>query len=282
MLGGGSQVVGTLVTVVGVLRHAAGDDVVEGARNAGSMHTGPGWICGQMPGDLLRQTVAGKGLRTGQALVQHTTQRVDIGTGIRFSGFEAFGCHVGQRPHHRTGAGQFGGGAIMGDSEVDQVDELAAGGSGQQCVGRFYVAMDQAAGVRGIQRGCELLDHPNGQLRIHRAAATQHAGHVDAVDDRHHQIQPLVDFPGVENRNDVRFGQLRSGVGLATEPLPIPRLAGQLGGQYLDCHVAVDHGVAGPEHLAHPALADQFEQSVPPEFRLIHRSAPSPHVTVTP
>ena len=53
--------------------------------------------------------------------------------------------------------------------------------------------------------------------------------HIDTVDDRHHQIQPTVDFAGVMNRDDVRFGQPGGDVGFTTKPLPITGFGAQLG-----------------------------------------------------
>ena len=97
--------------------------------------------------------------------------------------------------------------------------------------------------------------------------------HVDAVDDRHHQIQPAVDLAGVMDRDDVRLGQPGRGVGLAAKPLAIPRLGAQLGGQHLDGHIAVDHGVVGLINLAHAALADHRQQPVTPKRHLVHRPA---------
>jgi hypothetical protein len=47
--------------------------------------------------------------------------------------------------------------------------------------------------------------------------------HVDTVDDRHYQIQPAVDLPGVINRDDVRFGQPGGGMGFTSKPLLIAR-----------------------------------------------------------
>jgi hypothetical protein len=58
---------------------------------------------------------------------------------------------------------------VVGDTEVDQIDEFAAGGSADQHVGWFDVAVYQALHVGGVQRARELLDHPNGPHRTHRA-----------------------------------------------------------------------------------------------------------------
>jgi hypothetical protein len=110
--------------------------------------------------------------------------------------------------------------------------------------------------------GGQLLDHPHRQRRGQWPISLLHAVHVDTVDDWHYQIQPAVDFPGVVDRDDVRFGQPGGGMGFAPEPFPIPRLRARLGRQHLDRHITADHGVMGFEHLAHAALADQLKQPV--------------------
>jgi hypothetical protein len=255
--GGGGQLAGALIALVRVFGHARRDDLVEPGRDGGPQTGGFGRVESQVPGDLLFDAVPGKGCDTGQTLVEHTRQRVDVGAGISGAGGEALRGHV------RSG--------VVGDTEVDQIHEIV---TGHQRVGGFDVAVHQPGFMGGIQRGRELLDHCHGPLGAHRPVTFEQTVHVDAVDQRHHQIQlPVIVFPGVMDRDDVRFGQPGGGVGLAAKPFPIPRLVAQLGGQHLDRHVAADHGVVGFVHLAHAALTDQRQQPEAAERHLIHGPA---------
>ena len=233
----------------------------------------PGRLLRQVPGNQLLHAVARIGLAAGQAFVQQTGQRIDVGAGIGDAGAEAFGSHVGERADDRAGLGQLGGRDVVGDAEVDQVDEVAPG---HQRVGWLDVAVHQPDGMRGVQRGGQLLNDVHGPWRAHRAVAPQQTGYVDALDDRHRQIQSTVDFAGLINRDDVRLGQPGGGVGLAPEPLLITRFGRRLGRQHLDGDIAIHHGVVGLVHLAHAAGADQRQQPVAPERHFIHGAGPSP------
>ena len=73
----------------------------------------------------------------------------------------------------------------------------------------------------------------NRQLRAHRPVAFQQAVQVDPLDDRHRQIQLALNFAGIVDRDDVRFGQPRGGIRLPAKPFAIPRLVPQLGGNTL-------------------------------------------------
>ena len=58
------------------------------------------------------------------------------------------------------------------------------------------------------------------------------------------------------DRHDVRMAQLGGGLRLAGEPLADVLLEGQLGGQHLDRHPALEPLVPGAVDHAHPAPAD--------------------------
>lgn len=75
-----------------------------------------------------------------------------------------------------------GGGA--GDAEVDEVGEVVRG---DQDVLRFDVAVHDAGGVGGIERGGDLGDDGDRAWRGQRAEAFQHAVQVGALDQAHLQ-----------------------------------------------------------------------------------------------
>ncbi|OBB80309.1 hypothetical protein A5760_19680 [Mycobacterium colombiense] len=67
-----------------------------------------------------------------------------------------------------------------------------------------------------------MLNHDYSSLWAHRAITFEQGAHIDAVDDRHDQIQPAVDFTGVVDGNDVRFGKPSGRVGFAAKALSKP------------------------------------------------------------
>jgi hypothetical protein len=181
---------------------------------------------------------------------------------------EPLGGHVGKSADHGTGLREPGvRRLISSDAEIDQVDELAGH---QQDVRRLDVAVYQAMRMGRVKCGSDLLDNLHRQLGAHRPVGFQQRLQIDAVDNRHHQIQPSVDLAGVVDRNDVGFVQAGDGVRLALEPRAIAWLVHQIAGQHLDRHVPADCRVVGPVHLAHSAFANQPEQLVAPKEFLIH------------
>ena len=78
---------------------------------------------------------------TGERLVEHAGERVDVGARIGRSGREPFGSHVGPGADGGSGVGQPGFAGGPGDAEVDQVGEVVLG---DQDVRRLDVAVHQA------------------------------------------------------------------------------------------------------------------------------------------
>ena len=83
LAGRSGQLSGGLVALLRLLRHAAGNHVIEPGRKIGLKARGFGRIKAEMPGDLLVHAVTRKRLNAGQAFVQHTRQRIDVGRGRR-------------------------------------------------------------------------------------------------------------------------------------------------------------------------------------------------------
>ena len=71
----------------------------------------------------------------------------------------------------------------------------------------------------------------------------------------------------VEQGADARVGERGEGARLALEARPALGIAGQAGRQHLDRDGAVETGVPGAVHLAHPPGADGAEDLVRPEPR---------------
>ena len=129
---GSGQLAGRLITVIGVFGHAARDHPVESRRNRRVDISRFG-----------RPVLARNGGLTGQALIQHSGQSVDIGADV--GGIAARRC----------------------GSEIDQVHERAAH---QQTRG-FDIAMHQPSHVGGFQRRGNLHDYPRRHRRVRWAIA---------------------------------------------------------------------------------------------------------------
>ena len=178
-----------------------------------------------MPGDLLFETLAGKGPAAGQALIEHTGQRINIGAGIDLPGAEALGGHVGPGADHRAGAGQPGLSDRVGDAEVDQIGEIVLvsrmlEGLTSRCTNPTRCAAFSAAAIWSMIAIARAgLKRPLGQQGLQVAALDQPHGHK----------QPAVDLAEVVDGDDVRLVQTRSRAGFAAEPLYIGRILGDIG-----------------------------------------------------
>ena len=84
VVGGAGQLDGGGIPLVGVFGHAGGDDLDRpggtfGLGDRGSRRRGV-----QVCGNQARHRVTGKRWLSGQAFIQHTRQRIDVGAGILF------------------------------------------------------------------------------------------------------------------------------------------------------------------------------------------------------
>jgi hypothetical protein len=85
---------------------------------------------------------------------------------------------------------------------------------------------------------------------------------LDQLEDE--KARPFVFFKSV-NRGDIRMVQRGQELGFAFEPGSTAIVPRKFLGQRLDGDVPPEPAVAGPVHLAHPALADRGEDIVGPQ-----------------
>ena len=74
----------------------------------------------------------------------------------------------------------------------------------------------------------------------------------------------------VEDREDVRVGQRRDGLGFALEPGEGVRVRGHGFGKHLDGDLPIELGIPRPIHLSHPACAERREDFVGTEPRAVN------------
>ena len=267
-----SQFVCRLKAVIRFLRHAPCDHPVEPGRYRGVEAAGFGRLVRAMGGGQPLDTATAKRQPPGEALVEHTGERVHVRAGVYGpSGVEALGGHIRRSSRCDIGERQATGTGLMNESEINQVHKIFAD---HQQVRRLHIAVHQPGLVRRIQRCGNLFDHPHGLLRTHRPIALENLVQIDAVDDRHHQIQAPVELTGLVDRDDVRAGQPGRRVGLAAKSLLKALLGSQFRLQQLDGHITAQRGVVGPIDRAHTALTELFEKPIATELHFLCRHRP--------
>ena len=142
----------------------------------------------------------------GQALIQHAAERIDVGTAVDRLSADALGRDVVDAADQLPALGQpLLAGDVLREPEVDQVGTHAAALGGNERVGRLHVPVDQAAGVRGVERVGQLLGDRHRSLRRERALAAQQRAEVEPCDVAHRDVQHAVDVARVVDRHDARM-----------------------------------------------------------------------------
>ena len=142
------------------------------------------------------------------------------------------------------------------------VGTAAARGAVEQHVGRLHVPVNQAVGVRRVQRRGHLGDDADHPGRGEGALGVQQRPHVPALHVTHRDEQDTGGLTGLEDRDDVRVVDGRGRSRLTDEPLPERIVAGQLGRQDLQRHPPFQPGVVGAEDNSHPAAANLLLEPV--------------------
>ena len=142
-----------------------------------------------------------------------------------------------------------------------EVEDLDAPVVQQEEVLGLDVAVDDALVVRGgealrhprrVLGGLAHADRPLAQPRAHRLALE----HL-----RHHE-EPIALLAGVVDRDDVGVRERRHRLRLGLEAGERVGVIGEVLGQHLDRHVALEAGVAGAVDLPHPAGAERRDDLV--------------------
>ena len=209
-----------------------------------------------------------EGHLAGDAAEQHAAQGVDVGASVHLVVADLLGRHVVDRPDELTRAGQSGSGVHpLGDAEVGEVRMIGrcAAIAGQQDVAGLDVAMDQALGVRGVQRRGRLRDDRDRTRRIQPGVGPQEALQVRSLDVPHRDVQHAVGLARVVDGDDVGMVETGGDARFADEPLPERFILGELGTEDLQRDPAPEAQVLGqvddghpssPDHRCHPMTGD--------------------------
>ncbi len=176
-------------------------------------------------------------------------------------------CLLGSHVFRRAGDGAtLRQGGVVGrprQAEIGDLDALDV--VDQQDVGRLDVAMNQTLRVRRRQAGSHLDADAQDGPQLERSVAVQpllqgQAGHVF-----HDEIGQAVGLVDAVNGDDVLVTDGGGGSTLAGEPPPRHQVVGQVRGQHLDRHQAMQRRIESLEHHAHAAPADDALHLVRPE-----------------
>lgn len=211
--------------------------------------------------------------------MQHTAQRIQIGLRGDASAADLLGRHVLVGADGAAGRGQLGdvGAQNRRDTEVE---DLHCAVASDEDVARLEVPVDHRHVVRVRQHGRDLRADGGRPADRQRPVGVEVGGQRYAVDELHHQEQPLV--RRVEHRvvhlRHAGVLDARGDAGLATETFG--ELLSQLRGgdrrlpDELHGDGPVEHGVVTAPHITHAAVAELLQELVTVGDRLLRHLAP--------
>ena len=156
----------------------------------------------------------------------------------------------------------------LGEAEIEHL-RLAA--LVDEDVGRFDVAVDDAARVRCIEGIGDLngeIEQPGQRNRFAVDFGLQRSAFEQLEDD---ERAPFV-FADFVDRADVRMVQRRCGPRFTEEPLDCETIARRLGQQELERHPSAEDQILGQIDLAHAAAAKLLQNPIVRERFADHRT----------
>ena len=265
------QVTGTLPALVGILREAAGHDVIEQRRCQGlELGDGSRFVL-ENRGNQARMGRSAERPRPRDHLVEHRAERKDVGPGIAFAAFNLLRCHVLKRAENRTlcreiggrgREGRFGGArdhqrARLRQTEVQQLRAHLR----EHDVAGLQIAMDDARPVGSVESRRD-LDRNGERLADRDRALRQPIGERLAFEVLHDEVGCPGLFADVVQRTDMRMVELGNRAGFAIEALTRLRVGRKGRWEDLDGDGAIEPRIAGFVHLSHSTRADQRQDLV--------------------
>ena len=254
--------------LLGVFGQRAFEHRVEGGGQAGPALAGARRVVLEVGVDRRHLGVARERHLTGEALEEHTAQRVQIGAAVGPLTTDALGRHVVDRADQLVaGRGPADGRDVLGQPEIGEIDLLGRALHRDQRIARLDVAVQQPMRMRRIERLRQLTDQGDRPLGGQRPVLAQQRRQIGAPHVAHRDEEMPVDLAGLIDRDDPGVIDRRRQPRLRQEPCAKPCVLREMPGQQLERHVATQPHVQRPIDDAHPAAAQKRLQAVTPQLR---------------
>ena len=234
-----------------VLREHATDEVVESLRNLGSFAE-PRRVLEENLREQRERVVALEDWRPGDALVEHTPEREDVGARIDVSyAARLLDGHVPGRANHQPGTrASSPDGSRVGDAKIED-SHVGDATARQEHVARLDVAMNDAACVRVAQRLRDVVAELQA-LPERQRCAVQPLPQVLTLKPFHRDERNGIDRHAVRHvPHDVGMLELAKDASLVLEASDI----GRASSEHLQRDELTGHGVTRAVDGPHPAFA---------------------------
>ncbi len=198
---------------------------------------------------------------SGEALVEHQPQRVQVGPPVEALTAYLLRRQVLRRAHHHVVAGEIVIPAVetLGDSEIGE-QHPAVGG--EEDVARLHVAVDEPGPMGSVERSGDARPDVDRQLGAQPRLDVEDLAQTLAVDQLHHHRLASLVLEGVVDGDDVGVVEPGDGNRLATEPFGDDDVGGERGFEPLHGDPPVESDIGGEPYFRHPALTEPSLETV--------------------
>ncbi len=197
----------------------------------------------------------------GEHLVEHHSQRVDVGAGIHRGALRLLGAEIAGGPDHGPGSGEFLG--VVPCPDDPEVGHFHRAIPSEQDVPRLDIAMDQPRPVCHGERRRSLGSDLGRSSGEERPVGAQHLAQRAPVHQLHHDEIGGAVFAPVVYGDDVGVAQVGRRLRLAPEAADKGVVGAVLGMENLDGHTSTEKTVARREHVGHSTAGDETFDLVP-------------------
>ena len=205
-----------------------------------------------------QRRVAGERRLAGQHVIGRDAERVDVAAGVELAAFDLFGAHVERRAHRDADLREVRAAVALhaGEAEVGDFHFAAAG---EHDVFGLDVAVDDAFAGRFGERGGDLPQDIERELRRERAAAANDFAQIAAGDVFLRDVMDAVFLADFVNLHDAAVHERGGRPRFVMESANVVRIAGQLGVEHLECDLPAERKLLGQIDLGHRPAAQPAE-----------------------